>query len=89
MDDLDEKEKSDPPAFWREIFSGRAILDGIIENQKDALRFARAGAIIGAIIGIGLGVYGFGTFGLIGVGVGLIAGAIIFGIAAWLMYQLA
>lgn len=84
-----EEDPKDPPPSWRDVFGGRAILDSIIEDQKDALRFARWGAIIGAMLGAGLGLYGFGTFGLIGIGIGLIAGAIIFGIAAWLMYQLA
>lgn len=84
-----EDEKMDSPSAWRDVFSGNAILTSIVETQKDALRFARGGAIVGAMLGIGSGIYFFHVFGVVGVVIGLIAGAIICGIAAWLMYQLA
>ncbi len=75
--------KEDPPSFWR------ALGSGFVEDQKFGLKVALAGLIIGALAGGGLGIYLFDTFGLIGVGIGALAGAVIGGIGLWLMYQFA
>ena len=80
---MTEKGKKDPPSFWS------VIAESFIEQEKDALRFGRAGAIVGALLGAGLGIYFFAIFGVLGIGVGLFAGAAIGGIGAWLFYQLA
>lgn len=70
-----------------------SILKGVgkslVDDQKSALRFGRAGAIVGALVGLGLGVYGYGTFGLFGLGAAFIVCAIVGGVGAWLMHQFA
>ena len=80
---MTDSDNNQAHSIWREI------LNSIIESQKDALRIARAGAIIGALLGLGAGIYWFGLFSWIGIGVGLIAGTIIGGVGLWLMYQIA
>ena len=67
-------------SFWKQLVTG------IIDDQVAALRFAGVGAIIGGLAGAGLGVYLFGSFGWTGVGVCMLGGAIILGIAAWFLY---
>ncbi|MGF1528492.1 MAG: hypothetical protein ACFCBW_17085 [Candidatus Competibacterales bacterium] len=80
---MSKKDQQESPPFWG------VVAKGIIEIEKEVLRFAGIGAIIGALLGAGLGIYLFAIFGWLGVGVGLIAGAVIGGIGVWLMCQLA
>lgn len=76
----DDKEKKGQTSFWRDI------ADSVIDDQKDALRFARIGAVLGAAVAGSVGLFYFGFFGLIA---GVISGAIVGGIGLWLMHQLA
>ena len=80
---MSEEEKEDTPSFWS------VVGENFIEGEKSALRFARGGAIVGAVLGTGLGIYLFDVFGLAGVGTGFVAGAVIGGVGSWLMYQFA
>lgn len=68
------------PSFWKQL------LTGILDDQKSALKFGLGGAMLGAAAGIALGVYLFATFGLAGVGVCMLGGAIIGFVGAWFMY---
>ena len=71
------------PSFLKELWNG------IVEGEKDALRFARIGAIVGAVLGGAGGFYVFEYLGVGGILAGFFGGAIILGIAAWLMYHFA
>ena len=78
-----DNNKNEPPSFWRVMF------DGLIEGEIAALRFARGGALVGAVLGVGIGILLFSAFGFLGIGVGFVAGAAVGGIGAWLLYQAA
>ena len=80
---MTEKDQREPPSFWS------VIAESFIEGEKAALRFARVGAIVGAVLGAGVGILLISVFGLLGIGAGLIAGAAIGGVGAWLLYQTA
>ena len=80
---MNEKDKQELPPFWS------VVVESLIEGEKAALRFARAGAIVGALLGAGLGFFLISVFGVLGIGVGLVAGAAVGGIGAWFMYQTA
>ncbi len=80
---MTEKDQREPPSFWG------VIAESFVEGEKAALRFARVGAIFGAVLGSGLGLLLVSVFGLLGIGVGLMAGAAIGGVGAWLLYQTA
>ena len=74
--DNDEESHS----FLKQLFTG------IIDDQKKALRFGLWGAAVGAVAGTALGVVLFKSFGLAGVGVCLLGGAVIGFVAAWFLY---
>ncbi len=80
---MTDHDKKDPPSFWR------VIAQSIIEGEKHALRVARGGAIVGALLGAGAGIYFFEYFGWMGIRFGLIAGAVAGGVGLWLIYWLA
>lgn len=71
------------PSIWG------GFLQSLVDDQKDALRFAGYGAVIGLVAGTSLGIYGFATFGWFGIGAGAVGGVLIGAIGLWLMYQLA
>ncbi len=73
-----EKSDSEWPGFW--AYVGRSFADG----AKESLRWFLIGAVIGAVVLGGVGAYYFGWTGL---GIGLIAGAVIGGIGLWWMYM--
>lgn len=79
----DERPDLRPTSILRDL--GTSLVD----DQKSALRFARAGAILGALVGLGLGIYGYGTFGLFGLGAAFIVCTIVGAVGAWLMHQFA
>lgn len=79
----DEQPDLKPASLVKEL--GKSL----VEDQKSALRFARAGAIVGALVGLGLGIYGYGTFGLFGLGAAFLVCTIVGGVGAWLMHQFA
>jgi energy-converting hydrogenase Eha subunit A len=62
---------------------GRAVGRDVIEEGKSWLRWALGGAIVGALGLGGLGVYLFGVEALI---YGVLIGAVIGAIGAWLLY---
>lgn len=80
---MQDRQRQEPPSFWRSMW------DSFVEDQREGLRVARWGALIGALLGAVCGALLFKSFGLIGVGVLLLLGAIVGGIGLWLMYQLA
>ncbi len=79
---MTDNEQQDPPSFWK------VIGEGFWDSEKEALRFAKGGAIIGAALGAAGGFYLFDVLGVLGVLAGFFGGAIILGIAVWLMVQL-
>lgn len=65
-------------SFAREV--GR----GLVEEAKDSLRSAALGALLGAIVVGGGGLYYFGLFGL---GAGAVVGALVGGAMFWFAHM--
>jgi hypothetical protein len=65
----------------REI--GRAFGRGLVNEGRRWLRWAGTGAVVGAVL---LGPAGGYFFGLEGLGIGLLAGAVIGGVGSLLLY---
>ncbi len=64
----------------------KQLVTGIVDDQIKALRFGLGGAVIGGVAGTALGIFLFKSFGLTGVGVCLLGGAVIGFVGAWLLY---
>ncbi len=77
---MNRDNNEEPQSFWKQLVTG------IIDDQKTALRFGLGGGLVGAIAGTALGVFLFSSFGLTGVGVCLLGGAVIGFIGAWFLY---
>ena len=67
-------------SFLKQLFTG------ILEDQMKALRFGLGGAAVGGVAGTALGIFLFKSFGLTGVGVCLLGGAVSGFVAAWFLY---
>ena len=68
---------------------GRFFVDvgkGLLDDLGLSFRWALWGAMIGAVL---LGGTGFWYFGWEGLGLGLLAGAVLGGVGAWLLYLFA
>ena len=76
MDPNNREEQS----FLKQLFTG------IVDDQVKALRFGLWGAVAGGIAGIALGVFLWNSFGVAGVGVCLLGGAVVGFVLAWLLY---
>ena len=61
----------------------KEIRDGLAEEAKSWVRWAIAGAIVGAVLLGGIGAY---FAGLKGLGIGALAGAVLGGIGVGLLY---
>ncbi|MDJ0907994.1 MAG: hypothetical protein QNI99_02300 [Woeseiaceae bacterium] len=77
---MQQDNKNESPSFFKELVTG------IVDDQKKALRFGLGGAVVGGIAGTALGIFLFNSFGLTGVGVCLLGGAVIGFVAAWFLY---
>lgn len=62
---------------------GKAVRQELADEARSWLRWAVAGAAIGAVILGGAGMYFFGWKGL---GIGALAGAVVGGVGFWLFY---
>lgn len=59
------------------------VKEGLVEEAGRWLKWAFGGALLGALVLGGLGLY---WFGLTGLGIGAAAGAVLGGFGAWLFY---
>ena len=69
---------------WRQVLG--AVASSEVDFWKDAGRFFLIGAVVGAVVAGGAG---FHYFGMLGLGIGALAGAVIGGIGLMLMYIMA
>lgn len=79
-----ENEKPEETSLLRAF--GRGLGQEVATEARTWLLWAVCGAVVGAVLLGGAGLY---LFGLQGLGIGLIAGIILGGIVSWLFYLFA
>jgi hypothetical protein len=77
---MTEPDRDDPQS---ESFS-QGLVKEFRQEARSALRWARNGAIVGAVV---LGGIGLWYFGLVGLGIGAGIGAVVGGVGAFLLYS--
>lgn len=80
---MHEPKDSNQSSFLKDLWHG------IVESEKDALLFARWGAIIGAVLGAAGGFYVYEYLGVGGILAGFFGGGIILGVVSWFMFHTA
>ncbi|MCA9311604.1 MAG: hypothetical protein KDA21_10390 [Phycisphaerales bacterium] len=73
--------REEPRSFGREVAEG--VREGLVEEVGTWLKWAAAGALLGALL---LGGFTFLKFGLVVGAIGAAIGLVVGGIGAWLFY---
>lgn len=81
--ETESQQKPKEESFIKEL--GKDVGKGLLQETGTTIKWAAGGALLGALVLGGLGLWKFGTVGL---GVGAIAGAVLGGIAGgWLYFS--